>query len=199
MATLSPPAVRRQRDAGRTRSAIKEAAQKLFAQKGYSAAGVREIAAEAGVNPALVTRYFGSKEGLLRSVLEDVLKIDLLIAGDRADFGKRVVRIFLESQSNPSPVALLLLATADPMARAMCQDMLHTHIVIPLAQWLGGPDAEERATQLNIMWIGFMAGRQTLALPTLSDERVEPIRKWLETATQALVDEQQSDEEKLST
>ena len=51
---------RPQRDATRTRAAILHAAQQAFSTKGYLDTGVREITAAAGVNPALVSRYFGS-------------------------------------------------------------------------------------------------------------------------------------------
>lgn len=52
----------RQIQTGQTKSAILEAAQRLFSSRGYSETGVRDIAAEAGVNPALISRYFGSKQ-----------------------------------------------------------------------------------------------------------------------------------------
>ena len=51
-----------------TRAAILEAAKKLFAAKGFDAATVRDICNEAGVNIALVSRYFGSKSGLYTEV-----------------------------------------------------------------------------------------------------------------------------------
>ena len=49
------------RDADRTKAAILFAAQQIFAEKGFSEAGVRDITARAGVNPSLVSRYFGGK------------------------------------------------------------------------------------------------------------------------------------------
>src|SRR3546814_3115503 len=49
------------RDADRTRQAILDAAQQVFAEKGFAEAGVRDITARAGVNPSLVSRYFGGK------------------------------------------------------------------------------------------------------------------------------------------
>ena len=49
------------RDADRTKAAILFAAQQIFAEKGFADAGVRDITALAGVNPSLVSRYFGGK------------------------------------------------------------------------------------------------------------------------------------------
>ena len=51
-----------------TRAAILDAAKNLFAVKGFGAATVRDICMEAGVNIALVSRYFGSKSGLYAEV-----------------------------------------------------------------------------------------------------------------------------------
>lgn len=60
----------RVRDAARTRQRLLEAAFDLFSQRPYSSVGTREIAAHAGVNITLISRYFGSKKGLFREVLE---------------------------------------------------------------------------------------------------------------------------------
>ena len=56
-----------------TRAAILEAAKKIFAAKGFDAATVRDICTEAGVNIALVSRYFGSKSGLYAEVCRSLL------------------------------------------------------------------------------------------------------------------------------
>jgi AcrR family transcriptional regulator len=54
------------------RRALIGAATELFAEQGPARVGVREIADRAGVNHGLVHRHFGSKENLLRAVLDDL-------------------------------------------------------------------------------------------------------------------------------
>ncbi|MGY2061462.1 helix-turn-helix domain-containing protein, partial [Nocardia gipuzkoensis] len=61
----------RKRDSGATRAAILGAAQELFAERGYERATVRDIAARAGVNQALLFRYFGNKDELFRAAIAD--------------------------------------------------------------------------------------------------------------------------------
>jgi len=62
--TTSAEGSTRSRDAGASRVALLAAAQDLFGQKGYDATTVREIGERAGVDAALIARYFGSKADL---------------------------------------------------------------------------------------------------------------------------------------
>ena len=189
MADAEPLIPPRLRDAGRTREQILHAGQKLFAQKGYSTTGVREIATEAGVNSALVRRYFGSKLGLLEAALEEILQIQPIVAGKRAEFGRRAASQLLQADAVPNPVAMMALAMADPAARELCRDLLHRVVILPLAEWLGGNDALGRAARLNLLWTGFITARYLLPLEPLSDEHVGSTRAWLERTTQAIADE----------
>ncbi|MET1075957.1 MAG: helix-turn-helix domain-containing protein, partial [Umezawaea sp.] len=59
----------RRRDSAATRAALLAAATSLFAERGFEHATVRDIAARAGVNQALLFRYFGSKDALYASVM----------------------------------------------------------------------------------------------------------------------------------
>lgn len=55
------------------RARLREAALEMFAERGFEATSTRAVAAAAGLSPALVTRHFGSKEGLRSAVDEYVL------------------------------------------------------------------------------------------------------------------------------
>jgi AcrR family transcriptional regulator len=55
------------------RARLREAALELFAENGFEATSTRAVAAAAGLSPALVTRHFGSKQGLRAAVDEYVL------------------------------------------------------------------------------------------------------------------------------
>ncbi|MCZ7373824.1 TetR/AcrR family transcriptional regulator [Micromonospora sp. WMMC250] len=68
-ATPGEPAPRRRRDATETRQLLLDAARQRFARDGYAATTVRDIADDAGVNVALISRYFSSKEGLFEACL----------------------------------------------------------------------------------------------------------------------------------
>src|SRR3569623_1531973 len=66
---MFPPIQVRLRNAAATRQAILDSARRHFAREGYDNVGLREIAGDAGVDPALVCRYFGGKEQLLREAV----------------------------------------------------------------------------------------------------------------------------------
>ncbi len=91
-----------------TEEKIKEAARKIFKQKGYAGTRTRDIADAAGVNPALLNYYFRSKEGLFKEIMKDVMR-DFIstarpILEDRSksfkeaivDFINRVVDLYLD-------------------------------------------------------------------------------------------------------
>ena len=87
----------------RTRAAILAAAQALFAEQGYERTTVRDVAARAEIDPALVIRYFGSKEGLFARAAVFDLALPDLSAADRAGFGRALVRHFLGIWEGPAP------------------------------------------------------------------------------------------------
>jgi TetR/AcrR family transcriptional regulator len=60
------------RDAARSREAILEAAEGLFAERGFEAASLNEIGAAAGLSRGTPSYFFGSKDQLYRAVLERV-------------------------------------------------------------------------------------------------------------------------------
>ena len=112
---------RRRRDAAATREAILEAATRRFATQGYERAGVREIAADAGVTAALVNRYFGSKEGLFAEVIQRALDMGHLLQGQRGDLADHLARVMVYGREDApdgvlTPLLLLLHSAAEPGA-----------------------------------------------------------------------------------
>src|SRR5258708_39543850 len=100
----------------RTKAAILKAAQELFADPGYERATVRDIAARAAIDPAMVIRYFGSKEGLFaRATAFDLRLPDLTMIAKR-DIGGTLIAHFFEiwegSLSNGSLISLLRAAAS---------------------------------------------------------------------------------------
>jgi AcrR family transcriptional regulator len=89
-----------------TRDAILAAARDAFAEKGYDGASIRYIATSAGVDPALVHHYFGTKDQLFREAMRfpvDPNQMLPLLAGPGVDgFGERLVRMFISVWDSPA-------------------------------------------------------------------------------------------------
>ena len=143
----SPKDPGRLRPAGRaTRSAIEQAARVLFATHGFEGTSVRAIAGEAGVDPALVIRHFGSKEALFLASVDTSLGIDAVVEGPVETFGRRVVAYFLD----PTRVGLrqryVALARAAHLGQVREEMVRHNleKFVAPLAPRLSGEQRELR-------------------------------------------------------
>jgi AcrR family transcriptional regulator len=186
---IEPKTSARQRDAERTRAALLIAARTLFSTRGFANTGVRDVAELAGVNSSLVGRYFGSKQGLFRATLEEVIDISPMLRGDRRRFGVDMVAAFFDAPDAPGPLAMMILSAADPEAHATSVELLQTKAIKPLSRWLGPPDGEGRAARLNILWTGFLTSWKLLPIKPLAGARIASTRRWLEAATQAIVDE----------
>jgi AcrR family transcriptional regulator len=108
---MDEAAAPRKRDAGRTRQALLAAASDRFARDGYAATTVRDIAEQAGVNVALINRYFASKEGLFEACLNDVVERTTLSTDplDLAEVGDVMSRHTSGVVPGVTPEGLMLL------------------------------------------------------------------------------------------
>src|SRR6185437_2002203 len=83
----------RKRDADATRAAILAAAKTHFARSGYEGGYLRDIAADAGVDAALINRYFGGKDGLFAAALKDSIRPDAISQWERQTFGRDIAKM----------------------------------------------------------------------------------------------------------
>ena len=152
---METPADTRVRDARRTRERILAAAMAAFSRSGYAETGVREIAAEAGVDPALIRRYFGSKAGLLEAALIANLQKEVseALPPTRDGAGAYIIQRILANQTEII-FPIVTLAANDKEAKRIGRKVLEEYILPPLAEWLGSPDALERAITLFVVSSG---------------------------------------------
>jgi len=166
-----------------TREAILEAARAAFADAGYDRATIRGIAAAAGVDPALVLHYFGSKEGLFEAALElPVRPADVFARGAAAgpdQLGATVVRTFLEAWEPPETrvrlMAMLRSAMTNEAAMGMIRELLVREVFGPITQTLGVPDAQLRATLVGSQFIGLAIMRFVGRVEPLASASVDEL------------------------
>jgi AcrR family transcriptional regulator len=96
------------------RARILTAARRIFASEGYERATIRAIAAEATINPSLVIRYFGSKEGLFAAIASLDFKADALASAAPESLGEALVAHVLdlwEDERDGSALAAMMRAS----------------------------------------------------------------------------------------
>jgi len=165
----------RKRDAEATRAAILEAAKRQFAILGYDSAGLREIAGEAGVDVALIKRYFGGKEPLFIEALKASFAPDRLRTWDRATFAQDVAERMAESahagEENTLGFQFLLRTATSPTTAPLLSIAIQERFLAPIREWLGGPDADARARVLAAIYIGLLVERLIRNQPLRDRER----------------------------
>jgi AcrR family transcriptional regulator len=162
----------RARNAAATRQAILDAAKTCFMQEGYEQAGVREIAGRAGVDPALVNRYFGSKEALFAEAVAAKFALSDLFAGDQSTLGERLTRFVLKKKlggSEYNPLIALLRSSSSEVGGGMLREAIVNGFARRLAEHLDGEDAETRAELVGAILLGLLVFR-TVCGPTSDDE-----------------------------
>lgn len=178
----------RKKNAEQTRVDILVAAQQAFSTRGYAASGVREITAQAGVNPALAIRYFGSKEKLFEDALNGLLDVSMLTRPDRAHFGRQLVEAFVNDEGRINPLQMLVRAAGDPEAQGIAYRLLRERIHTPLALWFGEPGGRSKATRMLTLAAGFFTYRLLYPLEEWQGQ-IDPVsRRWLENSFQSIVE-----------
>lgn len=180
----------------RTRAQIAAAARAEFAERGYGGATIRAIAARAGVDPALVHHYFGSKMDLFREVL--ALTVDpsttvlpAILDGPREEAGQRIARVFLTAYEDPGfrepMLALLRSVTADPQIAALAGSLLQDALLPSVASLAVGPEPERRVALAMSHLMGAVLGRHMVGLAALQGP-VEDLVATIGPVIQAYLD-----------
>jgi AcrR family transcriptional regulator len=159
-----------------TRGRILDAAREAFGERGFDGATIRDVAARAGVDAALVHHYFGSKQRLFVAATE--MPVDFatavprLLDGPPDRLGERFVRFILELWEQPRIRPLLLglirSATTDPVARAMLRQLLEEGPLLALTAAIDRPDARLRASLAGSQLVGLMLARFVVGVEPLA-------------------------------
>ncbi len=183
-------ATRRPHDAEASRRALLDAARAVFDEVGYDRATTREIGERAGVDPALIARYFDSKEGLFIAAIAAGSPED-----DAIDFAPpELLRFLLErwDERGHNPISRALASpTLTPSAREQISTVVGDRVISGLAAELrpgAGADAELRAELLVALAVGVAMTRANGTLETLAATPREKVLEALAPLVRALQD-----------
>ena len=171
-----------------TRGEILNAARSSFADRGFDRTTIRAVAGEAGVDPALVHHYFGSKEDLFLAALEIPVDprslIPQVFAPGLDGVGERLLRMFLgvwdEPENNQALRAFFRTAfvvdeTAELLRNGIARVVLRA--VIPHLKEVG--QAEVRATLVASQLAGLIMARYVLRIEPLASLPAESVVAWM--------------------
>jgi AcrR family transcriptional regulator len=168
-----------------TRGEILAAARAAFGEQGFETTTIRAVASRAGVDPALVHHYFGSKQALFVAAME--LPIDVneavsrVLAGPPDTMGERFVRMALELWERPATRSLFLgiirSATTDPVAAGMLRQVLAEGPILALTRASKLPDARLRATLTGSQIVGLAIARYVIGVEPLASASPDAVAR----------------------
>jgi AcrR family transcriptional regulator len=183
------PVVRRSRDAHASREALLGAARALFDQRGYDRATTREIGERAGVDPALIARYFGSKEGLyLATIAEGPIGASSELDFDPGALVAQLLEHWDERGHSPISRALASPTLTDEV-REQVRAVIDSRLIDPLAAELAGRGVAApalRAELLVAITLGVAVSRSNRTLATLASAPADAVLEALSPLVEAL-------------
>lgn len=173
-----PPA----RNAAATREKLLICARHRFLLESYENVSLRDVAGDAGVDVALIARYFGSKEELFRTVLgkEEGDWRELAAAPDLADY---LADLCATDDSKDAEhierLLIMLRSAASPQAASIVRSAFRSDVLEPFARVLGGPQSETRAAMALSILMGTTIVRTIMKLESAYTCEVGEFRKKL--------------------
>ncbi|MCU1505050.1 MAG: hypothetical protein QOG18_1543 [Microbacteriaceae bacterium] len=176
-----------------TRGGIVAAAAAEFASRGYESASMRSIARRAGVDPALVHHYFQDKADLFAESISAPIRPDRIVkeilAGPREKIGENIIRYLLAALDDKTArtrmISLLHTALGQEFAATMLRQFLTREVLRRIADTIGGPDAELRASLAASQIVGLIVVRFGVAIEPLATAPVDvvvamvaPVIQW---------------------
>jgi AcrR family transcriptional regulator len=165
-----------------TRAAILDAARSLFAGQGFSATSVRAVASAAGVDPALVHHYFGSKQDLFVASLSlpvDPRAVLAVIAAEGPEgAGERLVRAFLSVWDDPALQPSMIgfaRGLIDPSSSVLVKGGFLDVVILPLGAALGIDQPQRRMTLVASQMVGIVLLRYLVGVEPLASMPVEEV------------------------
>jgi len=181
----------RRRDSAATRAALLAAARTLMAQHGVEGTSTRDVAAAAGVNQALVYRYFGSKEKLFAEAAsaEESLADDLIMSAPLAALPRVLLNHILDlgEAEEAGELSTLVAAANSSMVREIIRHRVEASFSTRLAQRLTGPDAALRAELFAGILVGVAFLRHKVGTSTMSSADRETLCAYVEKMAASLL------------
>jgi AcrR family transcriptional regulator len=168
------------RSSDETKAAILAAARERFGAAGFQAATIRAIAADAGVDPAMVMRYFGNKDKLFAAAAEFDLRFPDYATTAPTQVGRSLVRHFLERWEGDEALVILLRSSAtNGEAAQRMQEIFGTQLEPLVASLVPVEECAARAGLIATQILGMALCRFVLRLPPVVAMTRDEIVEWV--------------------
>jgi AcrR family transcriptional regulator len=176
-------AVRGRRPSGGadTRQQILDAARELFAEKGFERTTMRAVGERAGVDPALISYWFRSKDGLLLEAMTLPLDVETVLNDlDASRPGADIVRrVLAAADGSPAvrgrAVAFLRIGLSHEHVAGLLREVISRRVLATLSP-LTAPDHRElRAALIGSHVAGLIMGRYVVRIPALAQADSEQL------------------------
>jgi len=195
--TPAPGHRRRHRDAAATRADLLRAARRRFARDGYDRVSVRDIAADAGANVALISRYFGSKDGLFVEALSAVGRFPDLRETPPAELPARMLAGILDqpdAYGGQNPITALLRSSGHEGVAEQMRAHIDTDLTRRLAALSPREDATVRADLFVALMLGIGVLHSVIRKQPLAGQRSEQLQPHISRLFHVLFPEASGDE-----
>ncbi|MFZ8925809.1 MAG: TetR family transcriptional regulator, partial [Candidatus Nanopelagicales bacterium] len=178
------------------RDAAVAAARNAFAAGSYARTTFKGLAAAAGVAPAVLRKYYDSKDAIFAAALrlptDPAGAVPALLAPGVEGLGERLVRFTLDTLDDPQVRADLMAmlrqgASAAALTKSL-QDYLDTTVIDRVVAAVGVPDARMRVALISSYLIGIAAGRYVVRIEPLASASEEHVVRLVAPTIQALLD-----------
>ena len=172
-----------------TKAVILAAARERFGRAGFQGATIRGIAADAGVDPAMVMRYYGNKDKLFAAAADFDLELPDFATTDRGELGRSLVRHFLQRWEGDDALVILLRSSAtNAEAAQRMRQIFGTQLQPLVASFVPAGEAGARAGLITTQILGLALCRFVLQLPPVVEMTHDEVVEWLGPTIQRYLD-----------
>jgi AcrR family transcriptional regulator len=159
------------------------AARRAFTDRGYTGASVRQVAADAGVDPGMIRHWFGDKSGLFRAAMEPTVDLDQVLAGvlDGGPHGlgerllRRMIGVWDAAGAHSPMIILVRSAVSHDESTVLLRNFVTEQILGRLSGVLGEPDGALRASLVGSQMIGLVMARYIVRVEPLASASVDQV------------------------
>lgn len=182
-----------------TKAHILKAAQVLFARQGLDQTTMRQIAAKAEVDPALIVHYFKTKQQLFTESIAPIIYThrtstlaQALDGAKREDMGQKLAEAFVNIMTDktirPLLLSLIRSMTSDAGAADVLRNFTDNSLTHEIGKYIPEPDRKLKTDLIASQFIGVMVSRYIIKIEPLASAEPATITKYLAPRLQTYFD-----------